>query len=247
MTKLNPNGRVIYRGISRLDDKTPIVVIVTGLKGSSANRKTGAMLQTWILLDNGTEPHAAVKSGTDGAICGDCPFAGGKGCYVTVFQAPLSVYRAYQRGVYQDATLAELTEIGADRKVRISSYGDPAAVPVTVWESLTRNAATWTGYTHQWRNPDNADLARYCMASTESTWDQMAAGAFGFRSFRVSANADPIPGDEIVCPASDEGGRKTTCADCGLCKGNTTTARNIVIVAHGAGTKKAKTALLAIA
>ena len=43
-----PHGAVLWRGKSRID-KSPIVVIATGLRESTANKKTGAMLQTWIL------------------------------------------------------------------------------------------------------------------------------------------------------------------------------------------------------
>jgi hypothetical protein len=42
MTK--PNGAILYRGPSLLDG-APIVAIVTGLASTSANAKTGAMLQ----------------------------------------------------------------------------------------------------------------------------------------------------------------------------------------------------------
>jgi hypothetical protein len=45
------NGIVIYRGPSILDG-SPIVVIATGLGSGSSNRKTGALVQTWILRDD---------------------------------------------------------------------------------------------------------------------------------------------------------------------------------------------------
>ena len=243
---MNANGRIIYRGISRLDGRTPIVVVVTGLTGSSANRKTGGMLQTWILADDGIEPHTAVKELKDGAICGDCPFSGGKGCYVTVFQAPLGVYRAVQRGSYSHASPSEIPYLANGRPVRIGSYGDPAAVPTRVWRLLTGSASTWTGYTHQWRNPDNADLARFCMASVETPEDTARAHNAGWRTFRVAANTLCLPHVEVLCPASVEAGQRTTCDKCGLCKGSARIARSIVIVAHGNKTKKVKKALLAI-
>ena len=47
----HPNGAIIYRGPSLLDGK-PIVVIAVGLNSSSKNRKTGNMLQTYILRDD---------------------------------------------------------------------------------------------------------------------------------------------------------------------------------------------------
>ena len=45
---INPNGRILWEGVSPYDG-TPIVCIVTGLSQGSANGKTGAMFQTWIL------------------------------------------------------------------------------------------------------------------------------------------------------------------------------------------------------
>ena len=42
------NGFVVWEGASRLDG-SPIVLIVTGLKRKSSNRKTGAMVQSYIL------------------------------------------------------------------------------------------------------------------------------------------------------------------------------------------------------
>ena len=40
--------------------------------------------------------------------------------------------------------------------------------------------------------------------------------------------------NEIICPASEEAGRKATCQDCKLCSGNTIKAKDIVINVHGA-------------
>ncbi len=246
----NNNGRIIYRGPSMLDGE-PIVVVVTGLTGKgSTNGKTGAMLQTWILRDTPeTAPHRHVSAGTDGTICGECPFAGGKGCYVKVFQGPRAIWACLNTGKgYETVTgWCNLAALASARKVRIGAYGDPMAVPVNVWDALTANAAGWTGYTHQWRRDGSEPYARYCMASTECPYDSALAAVKGFRAFRVSAENDPVPGSEVLCPASEEAGRKTTCIDCGLCQGNVSGARNIVIPAHGATANRAKSALLQVA
>jgi hypothetical protein len=70
------NGAVLWQGASLLDG-APIVVIATGLAAASSNRKTGAMVQTYILRSD-VSPVAAVKSGADVSICGDCPHRGRK-------------------------------------------------------------------------------------------------------------------------------------------------------------------------
>jgi hypothetical protein len=235
MNLKNTNGAVLYRGPSLLDG-SPIVVIATGLDSASGNGKTGDMIQTWILRDD-VSPTEAVKSGADSSICGDCPHRGTAGrertCYVVVFQAPLNVWKTFHRGRYLEALPVDATK---GRMVRIGSYGDPAAVPVAVWEDLTRGSLAWTGYTHQWRNCDPA-LARFCMASCDTVGDRAAAKLTGWRTFRVSL---AVAGDtakregEVVCPASKEAGVKLDCAACKACNGTASGKRgDVTIQAHG--------------
>lgn len=246
------NGAIIYRGPSQLDG-APIVVIVTGINRPSKNEKTGPMLQTWILRED-VAPNEALHSGADASICGNCPHRGrlefkttngtteqrnvGRSCYVTVHQAPLSVFKAYKNGNYADLTGEEtsIRHIGEGAAVRVGSYGDPAAVPVNVWFDLTKFADTWTGYTHQWeRYPE---LNHLVMASCDSTQERTEAHSLGWRTFRVRRKEDLLASTEIACPASEEGGNKSQCIKCGLCKGkNSNSRKSIAIVIHGAGRK----------
>lgn len=236
-----PNGVVLYEGPSQIDG-APIVMIATGLVGGSGNAKTGAgLIQTWILRAD-VSPTAAVNSGADASICGNCPHRGtiedgrnvGRSCYVTVFQAPLSVWNAYKRGSYPKAQGGEFQ----GRGVRLGSYGDPAAVPFHVWQAALAGASYWTGYTHQWaRFPE---FAAYCMASADSLADRAAAKLLGFRTFRVTADRTLADRQarEIVCPASAEAGFKTTCDACRACGGLTAKAKaDVVIAVHGAASK----------
>lgn len=229
------NGVVLWRGVSLLDGVTPIVAIATGLRGS-ANAKTGAMVQTWILRED-MAPHDAVRSGGDAAVCGDCkhrPSTGGA-CYVKVFQAPLSVFRAFHRGTY--ATADDIAAIGAGRAVRVGSYGDPAAVPVAVWQALISSATMHTGYTHQWRVAPA--LASICMASADTPAERDEARTAGWRTFTVRLASDPLAAREAVCPASHEAGVKTNCATCGACNGTATGRKgSIAIIAHGSSAKR---------
>ena len=93
------NGYILQRGVSPIDGK-PFVVIMTM---STSNRKTGDMIQVWILRDD-VNPVAAVATGDDITICGDCPHRkqsdGTRSCYVNVGQAPNSIWKAYKRGSY---------------------------------------------------------------------------------------------------------------------------------------------------
>lgn len=221
---------ILYEGPSMIDG-APIVVIATD---SSSNRKTGGMVQTWIIRSD-VEPHHALKTGEDISVCGDCPHrpANGGACYVTVFQAPLSVYRAYKRGRYPAFQAGQYE----GRMVRVGSYGDPAAVPVQVWRDYTAGAAGITGYTHQWRTADPA-LATYCMASCDTPEERPVATAAGWRTFRVRLEVEQPMAGEVICPASEEGGHKLTCEQCRACNGNSTGRRGgIVIIAHGSKAK----------
>jgi hypothetical protein len=97
----SPLGYVAYRGPSMIDG-SPIVLVVNKIENSSANEKTGAMVQTWILRESDLAPQVHVKAGSDTAICGDCRHASGNGCYVQVHNAPRSVWDAFNRGRYCD-------------------------------------------------------------------------------------------------------------------------------------------------
>jgi hypothetical protein len=237
------NGYIIYEGASLLDG-APIVVIATGFESGSTNRKTGAMIQTYILRQD-ISPTDAIKTGDDASICGDCPHRGttttidgqpkniGRTCYVNVGQGALTVWKAYKRGVYPlwDGYLTGTTL----PFVRLGTYGDPAAAPAHVWEAITRDASGHTGYTHQWRDPRFAYLKTLCMASADTAEEAAQAQAMGWRTFRVSLDAakDPMLKGESLCPASAEAGKKLTCAQCLACGGADGRRGSIYIPAHG--------------
>ena len=232
-----PNGMILYQGPSLLDG-SPIVVIAGGLNAGSKNAKTGNMIQTYILRSD-MEPTKAVFTGADSAICGNCPHRGtalgdsntGRTCYVNVGQGPLQVYRAFKRGIYPvaDASLAGLV---LGRNVRLGTYGDPAAVPNHVWESLLVGSSGHTGYTHQWKIAPQ--LRALVMASADSENDAREAHAAGWRTFRVALPCDaPKIDNEVSCPASAEAGRKLTCDKCLACSGANGRRGSIVIQAHG--------------
>jgi hypothetical protein len=230
------NGFVLYHGASILDG-APIVAIVTGTRKSSANAKTGAMLQTWIMRAD-QAPTVALKSGADASICGQCPRRPklGGDCYVNVARAPLAVWNAWQRGAYPVSR--DHMAIGAGRNVRLGSYGDPAAVPAYVWQVLTMQAKMHTGYTHQWRTAA-PEYRALCMASVDSRAELNAARAAGWRAFRVRYATEPLAPRESVCPASEEAGKRLTCETCGACNGAQSGRHgSIAIVAHGVASKR---------
>lgn len=231
---MTPNGVILYRGPSRIDG-APIVVVATGLRSRSENSKTGGMVQTWILRDD-MAPLDALKSGADASICGGCrhrPDRNGKrSCYVNVGQAPTSVYRALQRGRYPAPPASSFPALFAGRVVRLGAYGDPAAVPLAVWQLVTRDAAGHTGYTHQWKSARLRDVTALCQASVDTPAEADKADALRLAYFRVKAAHESARPGEVVCPASAEAGKVTTCAECRMCDG---TDKRIVINAHGSG------------
>lgn len=238
------NGVIIWEGASVIDG-APIRVIATGLKSASVNAKTGDLIQTWILRSDIT-PQEAVDSGADESICGACPHRGeivngknvNRSCYVTIFQAPRNIHKTAESGKYARVTLEHARALFAGRNVRLGAYGDPAAVPFEVWESVLADAARGTGYTHQWQACDSR-FARYCMASADSVQEAEQARAMGYRTFRVGTAAERIvKGTEFLCPASKEAGVKTNCAACLACGGTSSPNKaSVFIPAHGAAGK----------
>ena len=239
---MNRNGMIVYQGPSSIDG-APIVVILTGLAASSANGKTGDLVQSFVIRAD-VEPHTALKTGDDASVCGMCPHrpmlareTGDAPCYVRVGESVLSVYRAFRRGSYPVAqSIKQVQKALQGRKLRLGTYGDPAAAPVELWALLVSLSAAHVGYTHQWQAVgfDVASWAPLVMASVDSYAEALQAQTLGMRYFRVSLGVDRRAG-EVICPASAEGGRKAQCSDCLLCGGTTKQARSIVIADHAAG------------
>jgi len=233
-------GFIAYEGPSAIDG-APIVVIINKLDGSD-NSKTGAIVQSFIIRSD-VAPVEALQTGADESICGQCEHrpllareTGKAPCYVQVGKSVQSVYHAYKRGRYTRADAATIARALAGKIVRLGTYGDPFAAPVTMWAQITRYAAGRRGYTHQWDRPD-FDVQAWSplvMASADTIEQAARANLLGMRVFRVSVGVDRQPG-ETVCPASAEGGRKSTCAKCTLCAGTSIQARDVVIADHAAG------------
>lgn len=211
-----PPAVVLWEGPSQLSMAGRVVVVAAKLRPSApnaVNAKTGDMVQIYILPTD-EHPAQSIKSGGDSATCGSCPArpSVGGACYVQVSWAPANLWRGWRAGNYPAAP-AGLFE-GAP--VRFGAWGDPAAVPLHVWEPIVAGAAMHTGYTHAWRGLD-ASAWGWLMASCDSAADRAAAMLAGWRSFRVLAGDDEPAAGETQCPAQAHG---VTCAACGTCAGD---------------------------
>jgi hypothetical protein len=234
-------GYIAYEGPSELDG-APIVVIINKIHSASKNDKTGDLVQSFIIRSD-IAPVEALKTGDDASICGDCEHrpinakkTGAAPCYVNVGRSVRAVYEAYKRGRYERVSLHELALKLAGKKLRIGTYGDGAAAPVSVWQALTTYTAGHVGYTHQWNRAgfNHAAWSQLAMASADTIEQAQTAHDLGYRTFRVSIGVNKRAG-EISCPASAEAGKKATCTDCMLCGGTTKLAKNIVIADHALG------------
>ena len=166
------NGAIIH------EDKR-FVTIVTW---KTSNVKTGNMSQIWI-LNKSINPVESVKTGFDEkSNCTGCPFANGKGCYVNVGQAPLAVFKAWQRGSYERLGISELSKAFKGKFVRFGAYGNPSLIPLEIIKPIAKASKGWTGYFHNWHlmSKERAlAYGRYFMASTETEQSRIKALAMG--------------------------------------------------------------------
>jgi hypothetical protein len=217
--KLGNKRGIMFRSMSALT-KTPveILTVFTGFKGS-ANRKTGNMVQSYILVAD-VEPVTAWKDGDDVAVCGNCAlrYTGKPACYVNKGHDPYAVWHACKRGSYLevgvDVTFEEAIAFISGYKVRYGAYGDPSASP-HIFGALQSH----TGYTHQWKT---SDLEEECMASVETVYQKRKANEKGWRTYRIVHDASELEEDEIMCPYPT-----VQCVDCKLCGGAKIPAKNI--------------------
>jgi len=220
------NGFLFYRGKSPIDN-APLIGIATT---ASENRKTGNLIQTWILRED-ISPTMARRIGEDRSYCGDCPVRGP--CYVNWGHAPLNIWKTYHRGGYIDLRRkpSMMRRIVSGRIIRMGAAGDPAMIPLQHWLRVLHGADGWTGYTHQWRNPWAQPMRELCMASVETLEDQDLARSMGWRTYRIRRQDEPLAHNEIACP-SDVTGRQ--CIACKACDGALKpSAASVAIIVHG--------------
>ena len=223
------NSYVVWEG-SSLIDGSPIVIILTGFVNHTLNRKTGRLLQSWILQKN-VVPTEAAKRGLDRGICGDCPMKLSRlgSCYVNL-AVTNNIYRKYESGAYPYFSKNEIEVLKRYRyPIRIGSYGDPTAVPFDVWEPIILASGKHTGYTHNWLKC-NEFWKQYLMASVQSLAEARVAQNKGWRTFRIITPDAPLSDNEILCRHTEDD--RMQCETCLLCDGKSSKP-NIADKVHG--------------
>ena len=83
-------------------------------------------------------------------------------------------------------------------------------------------------------NNPNADVRTdQCMISADSYAQAKEFWKKKIRTFRVlQKNEELDKQNEVLCPASKEAGRRTTCNDCLLCSGSNIKAKSVAIYQH---------------
>ena len=223
------NSYVVWEGASLIDG-SPIVLILTGFVNHTSNRKTGYLLQSWIIKQN-ILPTEAAKKGFDKAICGDCPMKLSRlgSCYVNL-AVTNNIYRKYETRAYPYFSKNEIEVLKRYRyPIRIGSYGDPTAVPFDVWKPIILASGSHTGYTHNWLFCDNS-WKQYLMASVQSLGEARIAQNRGWRTFRIIAPDAPLTQNEILCRNTEDD--RNRCDNCFLCDGKSSKP-NVADRVHG--------------
>ena len=217
------NGFLLHEDSAR-------VIIATGFAHPSDNRKTGDMIQIWILV-KACDPVTAIRTGLDRLICGSCVHrgdghGGDRSCYVNAGKAPLKIWRAWKAGRY---TTLQYMDGFAGRKVRFGAYGDPTHLPLPLALAIAGVSSGWTGYTHQWRKPSLQAWRSILMASVDSIAELVIARSMGWSTFRVGSEASV---GESLCASEAVG---SPCAVCLLCAGARGGLESVHIPPHSNG------------
>lgn len=223
--KTNKTNKATKRPSALVVTYPSFYLVFTALNGSS-NRKTGDMIQTY-LLDRET---LTSEPSVFGAKCSACPMV--NKCYVSrdkmSVRSALARLLGEERTSYAHATLADVLPLLRGRKVRLGTYGDPSALPLADLKAIVNSAQGHTGYTHFWREIDT-EYSAYLMASVEDSSAELLAQGLGYRSFRVitqETTERDVSSVAVECLNSSVG---LTCADCLLCSGTSGRGRKVSI------------------
>ena len=219
----------IWEGTSEFDG-SPIKVVMSGYIKDSENEKTGPLVQVYILPSDETPREAYLSKSP--SVCGDCIYNGG-GCYVS-WARLTPLWKASKK---KHISLELASWLCSGLRIRLGAAGDPAAVPMYVWNELLKGADSWTGYTHAWRYCDPA-FRRLVMASCDSDADTKEATSRGWNVFHVHDGKMSEDIEHVRCKAGQlTRGIPQSCFTCMMCHGVRSTKAKPLVIAealHGA-------------
>jgi len=177
------------------------------------------------LVQSGAEKSPKIFFGLADTNCLDCPYNEYGKCYTHKFNQYvgfLSMIKSIAKEYgefdniprYNNLIKSRAVSLSKGTYVRFGTYGEPSLHPVTMVMAMVRVSDNYTGYTHQWKT--NKELSKFFMASTHTAEEAKTASEDGYRSFIAT---DSKIDSAVNCPASKEGGYKSTCSSCGLCSG----------------------------
>lgn len=226
----NFNTYIVWEGLSSFD-LTPLVLLLTL---HSQNKKTGNMLQTYILRQD-ILPSSAQKTGLDSATCGNCPHRpitaknnpNHAVCYVNTAYSVNAVWELYTKDKLPYLHNYDLIR---GRYLRIGTYGDPAMIPLEVWQKLLDVCSGHTGYTSQWMEQFALPFQGILMASCNNLKAKQKAESLGWKTYTNLPIGSLPPDNAQQCPYSTDSNNTVSCLTCRLCNGKT---KSIWIEDHG--------------
>lgn len=191
----------------------------------SQNRKTGPMVQLWI-LPRDVAPSDSVKTGADASGCALCSrrpsLAAASGlapCYEVLVHGPNSVWKSHRGHVADLQRARDAQPIMRAFGLRFGAWGDPAMLPDSVNRFLLDlSGGRHTGYTHDWKYKRSQWLRAHLMASVDTREEMNHAHALGWRTFRPRPVGDTVGATERQCPAA-KGIEAMQCWQCLACDG----------------------------
>jgi hypothetical protein len=210
--------------------------VLIEIQHTSSNSKTGNAVQVWII------PKEWVTTGNmsnDSASCMDCIHSKreNKTCYVRKGMSEMGL-RSKVRSLQKGCEILPISDIYQEipklrgKFIRFGAFGEPVLLGKDVVREMCAVSSGWTGYTHQWHVPHYKWADEYFMASVDNVHLNRKAQNWGWRTFMTLEKSEEKVDGMALCPASKEAGRKVTCIDCKLCKGNTSKAKSIQIYKH---------------
>lgn len=196
-----------------------------------------------------------IHGGFDRISCLDCPHrskaAGGAGtCYThgtTIWnglRGVLKTWLQFRSKINPAEFVLQATE---KFTLRMGTYGEPVHVPIRIWDTLLQGANGHTGYTHQWKRlqgqhgygtstPALSWWKNHVNASCDTFADLRFAQQMGWKGFLITPEVlekgKAREAGVVLCPASNEGGKRVTCQTCLLCQGAGRPSKSVYIPAH---------------